>query len=214
MTKINGKKLVSRDMVRRTVDAVVSMWTRKGYKTRYVGGATPCIDLKNKIITFPAIPEDATEHDLWCMKGYSDHETGHDEFTDLSVEKPRGIVGDLMNGVEDGRLEKFKGRSYKGCQMNFEYINDFHTNSLKEKISENPDSPNSKFIEAMLGIKSLADETSDFESVLKEFPDNELLSSLEPIADRFSKMRDGLVGTNDSKAIAVEIDRIWREKSE
>lgn len=216
MTKktLSGSPFVSRDMVSKSTSAITSMWTKKGFRTREVGGATPSIDLQNEIITYPALPEDATEHDLRMRRGYADHETGHFEYTDKSVGKPSGLVGDLMNCVEDGRLEKFKGRAYKGCQMNFEYINDFHTNSLKEKIAESPDSSSSKFIEAMIGIKSLADETSDFESVLSEFPNNELLISLEPIVSKFSEMRDGLVGTNDSKEIAIEIDRLWKESME
>ncbi|MCB1726497.1 MAG: hypothetical protein KDI22_03620, partial [Gammaproteobacteria bacterium] len=50
--------------------------------------------------------------------GYVDHEAAHIRFTDFAVEKPPGLAGEILNLLEDIRIEHALGARYPGSRHN------------------------------------------------------------------------------------------------
>lgn len=75
-----------------------------------IGGHVAYTD--GKSINLPNIPHDAPQKDaIW---GYLAHEGAHVRFTDFSVQRTPGIHADLVNIIEDCRIEQLMIKAYPG----------------------------------------------------------------------------------------------------
>lgn len=75
-----------------------------------IGGSVAYTD--GKSINLPNIPKDAPQTDaIW---GYLAHEGAHVRFTDFSVDRVPGIHAELVNIIEDCRIEQLMIKEYPG----------------------------------------------------------------------------------------------------
>lgn len=68
-------------------------------------------------ITIPALPPDDVLAGVYAH-GFIDHESGHLRYTDPAILKPAGLLGLLLNLLEDIRIEQALGRAYPGSRQN------------------------------------------------------------------------------------------------
>lgn len=79
----------------------------------------------DKQINLPELPLDMSEHHLKMTRGYLDHECGHQRDTDFDcfARARNPFLRDLLNYVEDIRVERKMADIYPGCRDNFDYLN-------------------------------------------------------------------------------------------
>ncbi|MCD6389583.1 MAG: hypothetical protein J7L69_09225, partial [Desulfobulbaceae bacterium] len=72
-----------------------------------------------RTIYLPELPKDDTEATL-LARGFLDHEAAHVRLTDFSVigDDHNPYLKNLINIIEDIRIEKEMGRLYPGCAVN------------------------------------------------------------------------------------------------
>lgn len=89
-----------------------------------VGGDT-AYATPDKQINIPELPLDMTPHNVKMTRGYLDHECGHQRDTDFNVwaRARQPFLKDLLNYIEDVRIERKMAEIYPGCRENFNYLN-------------------------------------------------------------------------------------------
>jgi len=70
-----------------------------------------------KHINIPVLPEN-DQDSLIAVRGFLDHEAAHVRFTDMTVHKPEGFTGVLLNLLEDIRIEHRIAQHYPGSKQN------------------------------------------------------------------------------------------------
>ena len=100
-------------MKTRPLALIAKVLGRKYDVTVTIAGQTACTS--GKSITIPVVSGDHAEA---LAHGYIDHEAAHVRFTDFTVELTNNFAGDLLNILEDVRIEQAIGREYPGCCAN------------------------------------------------------------------------------------------------
>ena len=100
-------------MKTRPLALIAKVLGRKYDVTVTIAGQTACTS--GKSITIPVVSGDHAEA---LAHGYIDHEAAHVRFTDFTVELTNNFAGDLLNILEDVRIEQAVGREYPGCCAN------------------------------------------------------------------------------------------------
>lgn len=72
-----------------------------------------------KHIVLPVLPEDDYKATV-LARGYLDHEAAHVKFTDFDNWERIGFEGNVLNILEDVRIEQAMGRRYRGCRDNLD----------------------------------------------------------------------------------------------
>ena len=143
----------SRHQVQSAQAGIVSMFGKQGYEVRFEAGATPMVDVKSKIMTLPALPEEVTTELVDFLRGFTDHELGHVMHTDPEVfKKDSTFAGDIANAIEDGRIERLVADEYVGCKFNLENINTRFEKILAEKARVEEDSRVKSLISATIAM--------------------------------------------------------------
>ena len=103
---------------------VASMMGRTHGVRITIGGDT-AFTTPDRQINLPELPLDMSEHDLKMTRGYLDHECGHQRDTDFQffalARNP--FLRDLLNYIEDIRIERKMAGIYPGSRDNFDYLN-------------------------------------------------------------------------------------------
>jgi cobaltochelatase CobT len=79
-----------------------------------IGGTAMATD--GKTVFLPALPPDDTEAAIIGFGGLF-HETNHIRYTDFSVTKPAGFLGELLNVIEDIRIDRLGHLEYPGGRL-------------------------------------------------------------------------------------------------
>ena len=189
-------------------EGMVAMFGDLGYKVEFQADATPCVNLDEKVVMFPIMPEDISVEAHKLRRCWTDHENAHILFTDKRVNKPEGRLGDLLNIIEDGRIEREFGKQYAGVKMNLEYGNDFHGQELMARLDADDECTQQKreLCEAFMALKHMA-LGSPIEDILDGHP-NTFLEKLKPIKDDFKNLKGGK-GTGSALQLAKKVDDIW-----
>lgn len=82
----------------------------------------PWADLTNRVIHLRPVPDELSEEDVEDLRGDCDHELGHIIHTDpIALETAkRQLVKEIVNSIEDGRVERLVGNEWIGCGENLE----------------------------------------------------------------------------------------------
>ena len=106
-----------------------------------VSGTAACSSQDEKgrwHINIPVLKENPDAFDL--ARGYIDHESGHALLTDMRAEKNasveyryRGAFHNIVNILEDGRIERRMSELYPGCKRNLQRLNDILMSGLVDK---------------------------------------------------------------------------------
>jgi hypothetical protein len=100
-------------MKARPLALIAKVLGRKYDVTVTIAGQIACTT--GKEITIPVVSGDHAEA---LAHGYIDHEAAHVRYTDFSVQLTDNFAGDLLNILEDVRVEQAIGWEYPGCIAN------------------------------------------------------------------------------------------------
>ncbi|GAM08366.1 von Willebrand factor type A domain protein [Geobacter sp. OR-1] len=100
-------------MKARPLALIAKVLGRKYDITVTIAGQIACTT--GKEITIPVVSGDHAEA---LAHGYIDHEAAHVRYTDFSVQLMDNFAGDLLNILEDVRIEQAIGWEYPGCIAN------------------------------------------------------------------------------------------------
>ncbi len=151
------RKTVPGHALQAAQNGIVSMFGKHGYSVVFEADACPCVNFKSKTVTLPVFPEDVDYDMLSLLRGYTDHELGHVIFTDQDVEADmRTFLGDLINSIEDGRIERELAKKYRGCKYNLEFTRTLHEKELLAKVSMAGDDNAKEIINASVAMQRLA----------------------------------------------------------
>ena len=100
-------------MKARPLALIAKVLGRKYDITVTIAGQIACTT--GKEITIPVVSGDHAEA---LAHGYIDHEAAHVRYTDFSVQLTDNFAGDLLNILEDVRIEQAIGWEYPGCIAN------------------------------------------------------------------------------------------------
>ena len=95
---------------------------RYGVQVR-IGGKEACTN--GKVIHLPSLPMDCEPELLALVKGFTDHEAAHIRHTDFSVLKAANldpVTFNLLNCLEDWRVEKKLSGIFPGCRRNLNWL--------------------------------------------------------------------------------------------
>lgn len=102
----------------------------------------PHVDLQTRVIHLPPLPEEIDEKLELMMRGYLDHETGHLLFTDKTAwyecAKESEGKANLLNSIEDGRINNRMMERWYGCNINIGDTLKIHTDELKDNPQIGP----------------------------------------------------------------------------
>ena len=121
-----------------TLEKVARMLTRQ-YGINVVFGSTvPCTD--GKTIYLPTLPRDVSSDLVADMKGYLDHESAHCIFTDFPFvgKCVNEFHKNLLNAVEDSRIERCMIRKYPGAALSLDPLNEKWRGINNSKWAEAP----------------------------------------------------------------------------
>lgn len=100
-------------MKTRPLALIAKVLGRKYDVTVTIAGQVACTS--GKEITIPVV---SGPHAEALAHGYIDHEAAHVRYTDFSVRLTNDFAGDLLNILEDVRIEQAIGLEYPGCIAN------------------------------------------------------------------------------------------------
>ncbi|AJY68369.1 VWA domain-containing protein [Geobacter hydrogenophilus] len=100
-------------MKTRPLALIAKVLGRKYDVTVTIAGQVACTS--GKEITIPVV---SGPHSEALAHGYIDHEAAHVRYTDFSVRLTNDFAGDLLNILEDVRIEQAIGLEYPGCIAN------------------------------------------------------------------------------------------------
>ena len=95
---------------------------RYGVQVR-IGGKDACTN--GKVIFLPSLPMDCEPELLALAKGFTDHEAAHIRHTDFRVLKAANldpVTFNLLNCLEDWRVEKKLSGIFPGCRRNLNWL--------------------------------------------------------------------------------------------
>jgi cobalamin biosynthesis protein CobT len=104
----------------------------KQYKHKYItNDEVPCCDMDNKIIYSPVLPAITDSSLDKVIRGKNEHEAGHARFTP-SNKNPQWskVKGQLINALEDQRIERGVKSMSKAFESDIDYLNRFMIDKL------------------------------------------------------------------------------------
>ena len=99
----------------------------KKYTHKFITNeATPCCDMENKVIYSPVLPAIINNEMDKIIRGKNEHEAGHGRFTPAN-KKPEWSKAkcDLINALEDERIESGVKAMSKAFENDIDYLNRF-----------------------------------------------------------------------------------------
>lgn len=165
------------------------------------------VDIKNKIIHLPLLPEKVDNDTMSLIRGYVDHETAHMKWTDPDAEDVLSKVGDgkrsLINALEDGRVNKLIGNMFYGCAVNIE--------QCKETIIKSMFPANASIANrAILALSEIAGGYSPDEVLSRSYIGNDVQSLFDKIKPEIELIKEGLQTSFDVIDVASSIYAKWK----
>lgn len=143
-------------VLREAIVIIAQMLSGSGIKVTQRGTSAyvePDATGKPVLINLPYIPDNATEELCEAIQGFLDHEVAHCLFTDFKaankiVRNPK--LHNLMNILEDARIEKRMAEMYRGCGSNLANTGSFFLKKFTVPEMQKADLAGDK--NAMVGI--------------------------------------------------------------
>jgi cobalamin biosynthesis protein CobT len=126
--------------------AVIAGWIGKNYdvKVVYHNGTAVDADIYNGVIRIPrlACATGLTKEALMLLRSRVYHESGHIGETKLAKsDSPKGALFQILNSLEDVRMEAVLSSQHKGCEIVFREATSYYNRKIAQKISEGLDKP-------------------------------------------------------------------------
>jgi len=120
--------------------AVVAKWMGKNSDLRvvYHDGNAVDADIFNGVIRIPklACSNGLTDESLNLLRGRVYHEAGHISQTRLSkAEYPKGVLFEILNAIEDRRMERAMAEKYPGAGAVFGINRDYYNQKIAEQAA-------------------------------------------------------------------------------
>jgi cobalamin biosynthesis protein CobT len=143
-------------VLREAIVIIAQMLSGSGIKVTQRGTSAyvePDATGKPVLINLPYIPDNATEELCEAIQGFLDHEVAHCLFTDFRAankvaKNPK--LHNLMNILEDARIEKRMAEMYRGCGSNLSNTGSFFLKKFTVPEMQKADLSGDK--NAMVGI--------------------------------------------------------------
>lgn len=122
--------------------ALVARVLGKQYNINIAMGNYTTASTDGKTIYIPMVKGDAA---VELARGYIDHEAAHVRLTDFNFMPTKDFKGQLLNVIEDIRIEKAIGKDYPGCASNLRNL----SAALNEKygvFAPNPANPSTSIL--------------------------------------------------------------------
>jgi hypothetical protein len=119
--------------------AVVASWMGKNRNLRveYHTGTAVDADIFNGVIRIPqlACSSGLTDEALMLLRGRVYHEAGHIGYTKLSKsEYPKGVLFEILNAIEDRRMERQVADTYLGAGPVFRDNNAYYNKKIASDV--------------------------------------------------------------------------------
>jgi cobaltochelatase CobT len=107
-------------------------------------------------IYLPMITVDTTEEDLKQLMASTDHEVGHDRFSDFGILQEKhidtsdSVLGMLFNLIEDSRVNSIEATEYQGFRENWDECCAKLTENIGKQLSKKKDDDFSKLLGTLL----------------------------------------------------------------
>ncbi len=195
----------------RPLALIAKVLGRKYDVTVTIAGQVACTN--GNEITIPVVSGDHAEA---LAHGYIDHEAAHVRYTDFSVQLTNNFAGDLLNILEDVRIEQEIGREYPGCIANLREL----TRLLVEQhdaFKPDPSHPSQGILSwimatariAVLGHDSLRQTRSSAEPLVRQILGAQFNQAVQ-LLDRVGSLRS----TRDSAALRDELMKLIKESAQ
>lgn len=172
-------------------------------------------------VYLPAIDQ-TKEVDLYqqrVMRGFIDHEAGHGRHTDKNAWTKAGVdpgrlqfAPQIVNAIEDVRIEKKIISEYPGSQKNLEATNEAVNRAVAEKFAKDPSALTDFRVVGALAVTWEGRRRMGYDVKSNE----ELLAQLPPdvreMAERVCDMGEKCENTTDVVQVGVSIDHELSEK--
>lgn len=198
-------------MKTRPLALIAKVLGRKYDVTVTIAGQVACTS--GKEITIPVV---SGPHAEALAHGYIDHEAAHVRYTDFSVRLTNDFAGDLLNILEDVRIELAIGREYPGCIANLREL----TRLLVEQegvFRPDPSHPSQSILAwimaviymAVLGHDSLRQTRDSAEPLVRQALGRNFDQALL-LLDRAGT----LISTRDAAALRDELMKLIRDSAQ
>ena len=170
-----------------------------------------------KTIYLPELPKDDAEATL-LARGFLDHEAAHVRLTDFSVinNDNNPSLKNLINIIEDIRIEQKMGQIYPGCAVNLRNL----ANHLAEtgSFDFDPDQPDQLFLgwvlarcrSKVLGQNGLDPIFTKSNQILEPALGAELFGKISKLLDNVGNLKT----TREAKTVAVRIFQLLRQEQQ
>jgi len=164
--------------------SVVAGWIgrNRGIKVQYHGGTVVDADIRKGIVRIPrlACASGITQEALMLLRHRVYHESGHISETD--VDKPAGALGEIMNALEDRRMEAVTADKHKGCEYVFRWGNEWYNRDIAGKAIEGK--INAPLWEALVAMGFMSDGMQPLWE-----PSKKASAYIKAAYDEFAKVR-------------------------
>ena len=198
-------------MKARPLALIAKVLGRKYDITVTIAGQIACTT--GKEITIPVVSGDHAEA---LAHGYIDHEAAHVRYTDFSVQLTDNFAGDLLNILEDVRIEQSIGWEYPGCIANLREL----TRILVDQhgaFKPDPSHPSQSILAwimaltriAVLGHDSMRQTRDSAEPLVRQILGKHFNQALQLLA------RTGtLKSTRETAALRDELMKLFRNAAQ
>ena len=131
-----------KDLIFNFSDTVVKVFGDVGYNVVFHSNKIE-VDKKKKIVYLPSVPDNVEDGYLKLLRGFTDHEVAHILFTELDTvkipedmsddPKVREIASEVLNALEDGRVNACIADSFVGSKINIEHLSNTVISDLEKK---------------------------------------------------------------------------------
>ena len=167
-------------------------------------------------VNLPYLPDNASDELVGAVQGFLDHEVAHVLFTDFTVGAPNQEMKNLINMLEDARVEKAMAKKYRGSGSNLEETGEFYldqiiTPQLNKLIDAGAGEDEIAATLLVPMLRALSGQ-EQYQHYLKDKMPmiQDLYDKLEPLAPQF----ESLSSTKEVAKMASKVYKILNEVNE
>lgn len=169
------------------------------------------------LVNLPYLPDNATDELIEAIQGFLDHEVAHIMFTDFTLmEKAHKVgAGNMLNLLEDTRIERCMGEKFSGSAYNLGKTGRFFLDKYTTpKINEAIASGDQELLVGVLTVPLV--RAMSGQSVFKDFMKDHM-GAVDPLYQKIKDLEPKiatLASTQDALDLAVEIVKRIRGEEE
>jgi len=176
------------------------------------GNGTACTD--GQTIHLPAVAGDYAEA---LARGYIDHEAAHIRLTDMRIMPTKDFKGQLLNVIEDIRIEKGIGKDYPGCLVN---LKELSATLVRDHgaLQPNPDNPSSTILSwictkgrtEILNHESMRESAENVEPMVRQLFGKHFTQANKLVA-KIGTLSEDKTGTAEAATLRDEFMKLLKD---